>query len=421
MPTNIAGRLTLIVTIALVFLAAIFSPLIQHPSWTFDRNTPFLRKTAIRPGIDMVGGTSLLYEIRVPADRPTAYQGDIAGQMMEALKRRVDPEGVRNLIWRPQGGNRLEIQMPLSGTGTSVGAEQKRKDLLAAREKLEATNVHTTDVLAAVEGPGGPDRKKLEELAAGSSQRQALFNQLADAHEAVKKAHEARDAAAEAAALNRYDELKAKIEDANLSGEQLENVLPLVLGARGTANVDPKKLAANNKVRQQQLEALKAKFAGFPRRLEAVETYRKAFDEFNQVRSQIDDAGDLKRLLQGAGVLEFHILAVPPSAGRKTNISDGEYVQWVERLRKEGPRTRAGDRLKWFAVDNPEKFGREGMTQAHGGDEYVLGWITPEKSLDNREGRARWKVERVGETTRKFHDPVVSFSCDPQRPVCCGE
>src|SRR6187455_3318279 len=98
MPTNIAGRVSLIVVVTLVFLAAIFSPLIQHPSWTFDRSIPFLRKTAIRPGIDMVGGTSLLYEIRMPADRPQAYSGDIAAQMMEALKRRVDPEGVRNLV-----------------------------------------------------------------------------------------------------------------------------------------------------------------------------------------------------------------------------------------------------------------------------------------------------------------------------------
>src|SRR3982750_329586 len=171
MPTNIAGRLTTIVIVTLVFLAAIFAPLIQHPSWTFDRNIPFIRKTAIRPGIDMVGGTSLLYEIRVPADRPTSYTGDLAGQMMEALKRRVDPEGVRNLVWRPQGGNRLEIQMPLSGAGGSGNADQKRKDLLAAREKLEATNVHRADVLAALEAPGGPDRKRLDELAEGGAAR----------------------------------------------------------------------------------------------------------------------------------------------------------------------------------------------------------------------------------------------------------
>jgi len=32
---------------------------------------------------------------------------------MDALKRRVDPNGLRNLVWRPEGGTRLEIQMPL--------------------------------------------------------------------------------------------------------------------------------------------------------------------------------------------------------------------------------------------------------------------------------------------------------------------
>ena len=425
MPTNIAGRVTLIVVVTLVFLAAIFSPLLQKPSMTFDGSVPFLRKTAIRPGIDMVGGTSLLYEIKLPTDRPTVYSGDLAAQMMEALKRRVDPEGVRNLVWRPQGGNRLEIQMPLSGAGTggANAAEQKRKDLLVAREKLEATNVHRAEVLAAVEGGSAPDRRKLDELAGDSPARKELFAQLADAREAAKKAHDAKDAAAEAAALNRYDDLKARVEELNLTGEQLESALPLPVGAPGTANADVKKLAANNKARQQQFDAIKSKYANFPRRLEAVEQYRKAFEEFNKVRAQIDDAGDLKRLLQGAGVLEFHILAVPPSArsGGKSNISDGEYMQWVDRLQKEGPRTRAGDKLKWFVVDNPDEFGRSHMTMTYGGEPYVLSWITPEKSLDNREGRARWKLERAYRTTGKFNDAVVGFSFDPQGAIYFGE
>ena len=37
---------------------------------------------------------------------------DIAARVAEALKKRVDPDGVRNLVWRPQG-NTLEIWMPL--------------------------------------------------------------------------------------------------------------------------------------------------------------------------------------------------------------------------------------------------------------------------------------------------------------------
>ncbi len=36
---------------------------------------------------------------------------------MEALKKRVDPLGLRNLVWRPQGNDRIEIEMPLSPGG----------------------------------------------------------------------------------------------------------------------------------------------------------------------------------------------------------------------------------------------------------------------------------------------------------------
>src|SRR5204863_4668390 len=136
----------------------------------------------------------------------------------------------------------------------------------------------------------------------------------------------------------------------------LESVLPKPVPTGATP--DPK-VVAENKLRQTQYEALKARLAGFPKQLEAVENYRKAYDTFNTVRAQIDDVGELKRLLKGAGVLEFHILAVPPSMNRgdeKSNIPDVEFGQWVERLQKQGPRPRSGDRLRWYLVDNPDEF-----------------------------------------------------------------
>ena len=422
MPTHYTGRVTLIVGVAIVFLAAIFSPLIQHPSWTFDRSIPFLQKTAIRPGIDMVGGTSLLYEIRTPADRPNRA-ADLDVQMMNALKRRVDPEGVRNLIWRPQGGTRLEIQMPLSGKGNSGDAERKRNDLLAARARLETNNVSRADVLAAVEAQAGPDRAKLQQLAAGSPARADLFNQMADAYDAVRKANAAKDAAGEAAARIRYDELKTKVEDLNVTAEQLESVLPRPeANPNNAANVDAKAVA-ENKARKTQYDGLTARLAGFPKQREAVDDYRKAYEEFTKVNAQLGDAGELKRLLKGAGVLEFHILAVPPSMTRgdeKGNISEAELMQWVDRLTKQGPRPRAGDRLRWFAVDNPEQFGRD-MTFPYGEQPYVLAWVTPEKSLDNREGRARWKLERAYVSKGEFNEDVVGFSFDPQGSQYFGE
>src|SRR5688572_3573308 len=131
MPTNYSGRVITILVVVLAALWAIF------PS--FNPKRPDLK-----PGIDMVGGTSLLYEIEAPEG--STYSSGMAEQVMASLKKRVDPEGVRNLIWRPQGANRLEIQMPL--TAGAQTAQQKREALSKAEVALEATNVSPAEVLA---------------------------------------------------------------------------------------------------------------------------------------------------------------------------------------------------------------------------------------------------------------------------------
>src|SRR4051812_21316332 len=110
MPTQISGRVVLIVAVLYASLSLIFQWMPPSFAWLmFHAHQPVSLKTALKPGIDMVGGTSLLYEIKVP---PGGFQGNLAEQVMKSLKNRVDPNGVRNLIWRPQGATRLEIQMP---------------------------------------------------------------------------------------------------------------------------------------------------------------------------------------------------------------------------------------------------------------------------------------------------------------------
>src|SRR5690349_5846666 len=64
----------------------------------------------------LTGGVSLVYEIKAPAgySGTTGSGQTLAEEVAEALKKRVDPEGVLNLLWRPQGDNRLEILIPRS-------------------------------------------------------------------------------------------------------------------------------------------------------------------------------------------------------------------------------------------------------------------------------------------------------------------
>src|SRR5688572_13899916 len=136
MPTNYSGR---VILIAVVLLAAL---------WCIFPGAPMGRfKADLKPGIDMVGGTSLLYEIRVPEG--SSYSDDLATEVAGSLKKRVDPDGVRNLIWRPQGSTRLEIQMPL--TATSSQSAEKRAAFAEAQRQLEATNIRIGAVIDAVE------------------------------------------------------------------------------------------------------------------------------------------------------------------------------------------------------------------------------------------------------------------------------
>src|SRR5437588_10921899 len=110
MLTQFTGRVTLIAAIILGALWMIFPRGdVRHPN--------------LKPGIDMVGGTSLLYEIKQPAG---GWHGakSLAEEVMESLKKRVDPQGVRNLIWRPQGNTRIEIQMP-AGEGTGPSSSKR--------------------------------------------------------------------------------------------------------------------------------------------------------------------------------------------------------------------------------------------------------------------------------------------------------
>src|SRR3712207_3825666 len=102
MPTNYSGRILLIGAVVLAALLALF----PQPGLLFRSDVPWGQKLNLKPGIDMQGGTSLLYEIKPPeGDAATGeasgpvYTGNLADEVMGALKKRIDPQGVRNLVW----------------------------------------------------------------------------------------------------------------------------------------------------------------------------------------------------------------------------------------------------------------------------------------------------------------------------------
>lgn len=379
MPTNLSGRFTLIAVVLLTALWAIF------PGAPKGRVKPDLK-----PGIDMVGGTSLLYEIKAA---PGSHSGNLAEQVMEALKKRVDPSGTRNLIWRPQG-NRLEIQMPLSANAGQ--AKDKREAYAAAQRELDALDVRLPVVLDAVKNLSGDARRdRLNALAMGNDKRGQIFGAMASVWDQVKAAEAAGDFAKQAELENQFDALRAQFEQTNLPLGQIETALNLA-----------------GPPREKALKEIKDRFVanGFDKKVAALDKLVVAHDDYQKVRGTIDDAGDLKRLLRGSGVLAYHILV---SAEELATLPEAKAM--IQRLEDRGPRVEAGDTMRWVEAARPEEFGRfHPMFSPRGSTkQYVLVWAEPGRQMVNGEGLPKWALEAAYPTRSQFGSPEVGFTFDP--------
>ena len=132
----------------------------------------------IKPGIDLGGGHSLLFEID-DTGVPDIQKPTLAADVMAILKQRVDPGNTRNLVWRPIGWNRLEIQMPRpSGEMTRPGQEFEK-----ARTELANTNISEAQVRGALALPPAQRQTAFDALVKGMAARKTLFAQLAKAED----------------------------------------------------------------------------------------------------------------------------------------------------------------------------------------------------------------------------------------------
>ncbi len=92
-----------------------------------------------KPGVDLVGGTILVYEIdtrKQAMDRTAGPPTDTTALLADALKRRIDPNDLYNVQIRPAGGEgRVEIILPTGGKFRTEKAEQIWKEVIAEMER----------------------------------------------------------------------------------------------------------------------------------------------------------------------------------------------------------------------------------------------------------------------------------------------
>jgi SecD/SecF fusion protein len=410
----------------------------------------------LKPGIDLAGGTSLIYEIDTyglsQSDRK-----DVAARMITVLRRRIDPANIQNLIWRPLGSNRFEIQMPLA----SAEARQRREEYVTAEKALLGRNLSPNKILRSLEQPADERTKAFEAFAQGDPNRMDILNKLAAVHDEHKDLKSKRDelygnletteGQMSSAGLD-IDQVNSKRNDwAKLNTQELEQTLKdftkdvndvndsLVLltgyvktfsewstvvdellakqvqykDARGA--IDQLNLSRDQlnlcleatKKRESQIKKLKD---DFPDRVSEIDKTVAAYDQYRPYRGRLDDPMQLKRMLKGAGILEFRILPTTDDSEVDQNL----LATYVTRLEEKGPQYASDTVYEWFEIENFEEWTTPGSIVApFGGKHYVLASNQEDETMlrASRSGKT-WKLVKSNPTTDGTGRRAIGFLLD---------
>ena len=413
--------------IILIIVLVVFAALSLYPP-----------SKTLKPGIDLAGGTSLIYEIDTQG-LPEEEKRDLSQRMITVLRRRIDPANIQNLIWRPQGNTRFEIQMPLA----SVETRAKRLNYEKAMTDLLAENINPAVIMRSLQKPAEQRTADFEKFAQGSPVRLEILKELAAASDERIAIQNDRDTLA--AKLREMEgsfpsakldlsQIKANLSKwAKLDEQQLADSLKEFLGSDskldlltnyvGTyakwANVvsqltdtetginvrygEAKKavdklsltedqinvcleMSPKSAKRVQAVEELKAQF---PARSEMIDKAVVAFDEYRPFKGRLDDSGDLQRMLKGAGVLEFRIL---PISGHPQVDSD-RMARYFELLKTKGPKYASDAEYLWCEVENIKEWRLEGSVVGQFGDKfYVLASNKQDETMLHTAAQKEWKL-----------------------------
>jgi SecD/SecF fusion protein len=414
----------------------------------------------LKPGIDLAGGTSLIYEIDTQGLEGPEKK-DMAQRMITVLRRRIDPANIQNLIWRPQGGTRFEIQMPLASEET----RQKRQNFEKARNDLLAENINPAVILRSLQKPVEQRTEDFEKFAQGDAERKKILDNLAAVYDEHKELQDKRDklfsklqtpeSIIAVAGLN-LDEIKQHLgEWIKLDEQKLKEALTEYLGSEGNLDLltryvkmyaewaevveqmtnpetginarykEAKRALDKLNLTEDQLKfclemspkslkrglAIDELKAGFPNRSEKIDKAVAAFDEYRPFQGRLDDPRDLQRMLKGAGILEFRIL---PTRGH-AEVDADEMAGYVERLKTKGPKYASDNKNIWCEIENikDSTWKRKDVFLAQFGDKfYVLASNKKDEIfLHGVEGKD-WTLKRAYPTTDQTGRRAIGFTFD---------
>ncbi|MFN7439035.1 MAG: protein translocase subunit SecD [Phycisphaerales bacterium] len=421
----------------------------------------------LRRGKDLAGGVSLTYQVEIGQ----GDTGDTLGTVVELLKQRVDPNGVLDIEMNPIGGNRIEITMPLA----SPELVQRRQEFEAKLEALVAGSVKPEQLDEMMSRPAADRQRNLDSLAAGNAERSALlaraaaafdaktaaqaefrdrrsaleqsFEQATEAlrlalvanqgEEALKPLRDAVTAANDAiidasrkAALASidYEKVRGEVVAKSITGPEIRRVLELPTRRPKLVDASGKRMEGKSP-RDRGIERLLAAHPAVEKELLALVG---DWDQYQSQRRTLDDPGDLKRILRGAGVLNFRIGVRPGDLTEEASLR--------EQLRQRGPRAVRFDQARWFRLHKEEGWYEDGddasyrnlrentaahfaqryqlVAEQYDGQIYMLLWDVPGKRLTQSEGS--WSVERAFPQPDQLGRPGIGFQMNGPGSVLMG-
>ena len=370
----------------------------------------------LKAGLDLSGGTSLLYEIDTTG---VANPRNAVQQTIDVLKRRVDPQGVRNLNWREEQGNRLEIQMPLPSQEV-----QEAKDALVVLEtRITEANITEAEVVNAIGFDGDEFTRAVATLERGIPQRTELIGTLKEAHAVLEQASATLKAAGDEPDV---DALQQHLAAKNAYQTQLNAVLATNLNISELRSVMSRPTEIGKDETQSPYDRGVAKLkANHPLLGDQLAEYQTVYAAYNEVKGDLDDPDDLIRMLKGAGVLEFRITS-------RAGEVDVESMR--RQLAELGPGAFEKMTHKWIAIDNPAQFVNKaselrdlednpvGFLDSRGyvggvyaGTPYVLCHNTETMAMADRFAAVQgdWGLSGAGPSQDDFGGLAVSFNLNP--------
>lgn len=371
-------------------------------------------------------------------DKEDVHDRDLAKRIIEILKKRIDPEGLMSLEWRPQG-NRFEVRMPAG----NPESQRAKYAFLQSLDILDKGNIRRSDIRVVVRSSGAQRQAKIDQLAGSDSalgERLAslarTYDLLREAQDELARVREKLDGLTETSTAPADDRTKLQgqldkaqaavddlttdfeentkaVQESNINPQELQNVLGNYVSKR-----DKAALVSNQKEITRRREALRIGLDALcdkhPARATEIRHVEELYAKWAELRRRLEDPSDLIRLIAKSGVLEYRMAPFAPGTGRDFSISDSECERYKKSLEDEGPQgaRRRNDRFLWFTFQGDPDSYDSLVIKEHQGKWYVLLYNTPNYTMLRKSGRRAWTLAKAFPTRDEAGGPAVGFDFD---------